>query len=541
MSVAELEVDVLSATLHLPAGVPAGGPGEVLDGEGARRWLVRLQSGLADTGLAKAFAAADLPPGRWYLRRVDLPVRLDLGRPEIALVAEWAEHLAAAVRRTALAGGPLVVHYRDGEAAVRDVVRGVVAGIHERAWAWTSAGVLRADDPDPVVRPRDALLAVAARQPRPVLPAVLELLRRPGGLAALDRVLGPAGWVRLVLLLVTEAMPEAPAAEPVPRGWMAPPEPDGPREDRRVRTLAERIVATSAVAGRMHRTPLRPGPAALRAWALLVLADADPGSLRAPGAARLVAEIAARLTPARASATAPDRPDPAAAAPEPQATAGRAADPAAFHGEGTEPSAGGGPPAPGPPPDAAGPADRREAREDAEAEDEPGWPTQWAGLSFLLAAADDAGLPATALDDPLLAGRPLRWVLFMLAGLVAPVAADDPARLLVAGLTPDRADVVTREPPPDEDEAARLAELVAAWSHAVAARLAAAGAEHPERPDGSAVVAMARRPGVVTGGPGWLEVLMPMSCVELAIRRAGLDLDPGWVPWLGAVVRYRYE
>ena len=52
--------------------------------------------------------------------------------------------------------------------------------------------------------------------------------------------------------------------------------------------------------------------------------------------------------------------------------------------------------------------------------------------------------------------------------------------------------------------------------------------------------AVARRPGLVTGGPGWLEVQLPLSSVDLAIRRAGLDLDPGWVPWLGTVIRYRY-
>jgi hypothetical protein len=33
---------------------------------------------------------------------------------------------------------------------------------------------------------------------------------------------------------------------------------------------------------------------------------------------------------------------------------------------------------------------------------------------------------------------------------------------------------------------------------------------------------------------------MPLDSVDLDIRRAGLDLDPGWVPWLGVVVRYRY-
>jgi hypothetical protein len=28
--------------------------------------------------------------------------------------------------------------------------------------------------------------------------------------------------------------------------------------------------------------------------------------------------------------------------------------------------------------------------------------------------------------------------------------------------------------------------------------------------------------------------------VSLAVRRAGLDLDPGWVPWFGRVVGFHY-
>jgi hypothetical protein len=28
--------------------------------------------------------------------------------------------------------------------------------------------------------------------------------------------------------------------------------------------------------------------------------------------------------------------------------------------------------------------------------------------------------------------------------------------------------------------------------------------------------------------------------VDLRIRWAGLDLDPGWLPWLGRVVSFRY-
>ena len=41
--------------------------------------------------------------------------------------------------------------------------------------------------------------------------------------------------------------------------------------------------------------------------------------------------------------------------------------------------------------------------------------------------------------------------------------------------------------------------------------------------------------------PGWIELHLPLSSVETPIRRLGLDLDPGWLPWLGCVVRIIYE
>ena len=37
-----------------------------------------------------------------------------------------------------------------------------------------------------------------------------------------------------------------------------------------------------------------------------------------------------------------------------------------------------------------------------------------------------------------------------------------------------------------------------------------------------------------------LDVTMPLSAAEVRVRAAGLDLDPGWVPWLGRVVAFHY-
>jgi hypothetical protein len=49
------------------------------------------------------------------------------------------------------------------------------------------------------------------------------------------------------------------------------------------------------------------------------------------------------------------------------------------------------------------------------------------------------------------------------------------------------------------------------------------------------------RPGLLHSTATHLEVGFGLNQVDLRIRLAGLDLDPGWLPWLGRVVRFRYE
>jgi len=49
-----------------------------------------------------------------------------------------------------------------------------------------------------------------------------------------------------------------------------------------------------------------------------------------------------------------------------------------------------------------------------------------------------------------------------------------------------------------------------------------------------------QRPGRLKIEPGWIELHLDMDQIDTRIRRIGLDLDPGWVPFLGAVVRIRY-
>jgi hypothetical protein len=50
-----------------------------------------------------------------------------------------------------------------------------------------------------------------------------------------------------------------------------------------------------------------------------------------------------------------------------------------------------------------------------------------------------------------------------------------------------------------------------------------------------------QRPGRLQIEPGWIELHLDMDQIDTRLRRAGLDLDPGWVPFIGAVVRICYD
>jgi hypothetical protein len=48
------------------------------------------------------------------------------------------------------------------------------------------------------------------------------------------------------------------------------------------------------------------------------------------------------------------------------------------------------------------------------------------------------------------------------------------------------------------------------------------------------------RPGRLLLTPWSAEAHWPIDTADLALRRAGWDIDPGWLPWIGRVVRFRY-
>jgi hypothetical protein len=161
-------------------------------------------------------------------------------------------------------------------------------------------------------------------------------------------------------------------------------------------------------------------------------------------------------------------------------------------------------------------------------------------------SSDPLRLHEALAADPALAGRGFRWALHALAMRLAGAEAEDPAALAFAGLMPGTTPPSRGAPPATDSECEALDAHAAALTRSVRERLEAAARSAGDRSelcalgDAALLDLLCRRRGVVVADPGWLEIRLELDEVSVELRRAGLDLDPGWLPWLGVVVRFTY-
>jgi hypothetical protein len=139
-----------------------------------------------------------------------------------------------------------------------------------------------------------------------------------------------------------------------------------------------------------------------------------------------------------------------------------------------------------------------------------GIPTQFGGLFFLVPLFGRLG---AAEMPPGAAWLALRFVLGHVARGV-----DDPLPELLAEVVP-------------EDESA-------CWP--AAAALALGAHRRCRKLTGLGLRAVLRRPARVLLTRTHVEVFLRLADVDVRIRRAALDTDPGWVPWLGRAIAFHY-
>jgi len=575
-------MDALSIQhMHTRCRLPAGA------GAGLRARLAAVRADLLGGALEAALERAGIGPDEDVcVRRLHVPVTLRglarATRGDADLAADWAAALATAMVGSLELGGADVARYATRMQAWADCAAGVARGDLGRAWAWRRLGLWRGDDD---LSPSEAAAELAQGlvcAPETVVPVLSSLARR-GLLTAMARRLDAAAWMLLAAAALDahgasrELLEPAVAADmqtpsvPTRVPAVAPP----PARRPRAATDADPSVAPPAALARLAAgSPLLALSAAAgpdTAWpiAVLMLLAADPGLGHRPAAQarRQLEPLAAALHAlGRPGARATDRADasgatesappalvqrPVDGAKQPreleratdtpaepsrrtfdQRRPAPERDQADATGEST-PDRGSNdvrapydsePRAPAKPEsleDPAGPALRAYGR------------TASGGLLLLLNLVEPAGLLSAEAVLP--AERTLRWTLHQLAQTLAPVSADDPAALAFAGLGPGSRPPSDGLPPPDEADSAAIAGLRARLVVLLQSVLAV-GSEHPE----ALLARVCRRPAEIIADPGWIEVRFPMERLSTEIRRCGLDLNPDWLPWLGAVVRFRY-
>jgi hypothetical protein len=516
--------------------------------------LVRdATSGALESALGRAGVSTDEDI---CIRRVEARMALDLARTDATLALNWSTTVARAIRAAIDRGGDAVVRYPTRRMALIDLVVAVARGELRRAWAWRQIGLWPARE---VAAGPDAgaeAARVLAAHPRLVVPVLREVARL-GALPSLVAQVVPAALAALAeaaLSGATRSVATGGAAdEAEPAAWL-------PAAVR----LARRSVVARAAAVALARVQAEPAARVVtvrRALAVLALLDAEPGAGARGATARagLLAALEAIMvseagapdgSPTATTSRRPGDAAPPAAAARPsvdrtgpvEPARASVADSAAAHESApdsalaTDPAL-----APGSPSTGIGEAAREPAA--ATAADAPaGAPldrrdrgtTRAAGLLFLIHVVRELDLPGALLELAPLRARPLPWTLHRLALALRPLPADDPAALAFAGLGP-HAPVPDNDEPPSDAETHAIAGAADRVVERLRTRLA-----RQEAPREALLDEVCARRGEILADPGWIEVRLELDDVSIELRRAGLDLDPDWVPWLGVVVRFVY-
>ena len=475
-----LVIERLAARFRGAAPLPA---------ERCQRWLNALAE--AD---GEALTAGLAAPDEWLLiRRLPLALRWREDSNEADVLGAWQRALRRALE-AALAhpAGNEVLRYPNRRAALADLLYRSALGETARQWAWQRMGLI----PRAGLPPAEALghgLRALLASPEliwPVLSALIAGEPATAALTALLRALPGDEWLALLRACPRTAgyLMACPATEP----------------------------AAAALSG-LEQAVLLPNEAGEAARELLRWAAARP-HFAAPHCELLSVLIAALAWPAASASAALLSMRLAAVRawlaqllpPAPEETRHEPRDAAAVRREA-----------------AAAPL------RDADLPPLPVLPqatewldTAWGGALFWLAR-----IPAGPLLDWLAAQDQISLPSMLRAlGEALGVPAEDPALRALCG-----GDLPAALPPGEPAEAVReqaalQAALWAAWLDEAA----------PELPE-PRMLTICQRPGRLRFEPGWIELHLPLSSADASLRRLGLDLDPGWLPWLGCVVRFVYD
>jgi hypothetical protein len=150
-----------------------------------------------------------------------------------------------------------------------------------------------------------------------------------------------------------------------------------------------------------------------------------------------------------------------------------------------------------------------------------GAPTTGGGLLFVIPLLQAAGFAAWLAERPALAAARLPERLLLLLAAHAGLPPDDP---IVEWLAATARDAPTAE---GAEDACRM------WRAGLRGWLA--------RRARLTLRELIVRPALFAVTPTHVDLTFDLAQADLRIRRLGLDVDPGWVAWLGRVVSFHYD
>jgi hypothetical protein len=515
-----------------------------------RRRLDDLRTAVLDQAFTLAIEKAGLSDdAELCIRDLLTTVSLRLQGTDRALISHWsavmAEEILDAIRNGSTSRA---VVYQSRRQAVADLAISTARGDFRRAWAWRQLGLWQS--------------RTAVSESQRVSEFVRALCSERGVIVPTLRVLAEAGWLLRMAERLTdrhwETLASTVLSEAGANNLLSQ---LAPRSPERALREARRVINRSSFMRALAASHLLSDASVLvrRSISALAIVEIEPALLRTETAAAVIEIISeacteapeSLLTTANSDDTSNDITTSAArkettssftAEPKGETTADDAD--AFYHQKSFDPA------------DLSADASADHPRENATLSnrfaeaDEKSQPidlrerafTRWGGLLFLLAVFEDLNLLEVILEHPVLRERPFTWVLHQLAMTIAPVSPDDPAALAFAGLSPDirfKPQIFANELGSDQRSAAEICGLC---------ELAESMIEHlssflvfEDEPPASLVEFVCRRRAEIVADPGWIEARFSLDEVSTEIRRAGLDLDPGYMSWLGIVMRFVYE
>ncbi|MEO1058356.1 MAG: hypothetical protein AAFY28_15725 [Actinomycetota bacterium] len=488
-----------------------------VDGDSAAR-LDRAMERLADEAFDRSLSGViERDPFALCIDALDVEVRLSTSSPIGSIAERWADALAAAIDREIRTGLGVVVYARELDAVV-DLCRCAVASDPGRSWALHQVGLI--DGPRRTPGPVEVERALIARPT--MIPALV-------GALPTQLPLTVDGWIRCARQFSAALPQPVSSATPSPTGARHRSTP-GRRDRATVQVALEavglapvdawRAAAESDVAALIDLTIACVAPTA-RTDETTVAAVADEvNAIRLGHATDDAPATASRHRPADPDESATD----GARAPRGRPTEPREATPSDLLSGSRSDAA-----------SAAEPATPRPAAttpDDVRSDDvEPlGMPvaSAFGGVWYLagpitdLDVVDEVTRSARANDVSI--GAALAWMVERVTG----VEASDAAVTALVGADPD-VDLVASSSAahPDLDRTVTAAaDSVAAW--------------FVDRLGDDDLDWVWRREATMEVEPGWIEVTFRLDDVDLRLRRSGIDFDPDFVWWRGAVVRFRH-